>query len=96
MLNQVYDLLGSIASPTRSTPGCVVNSDSWQKIVNSAKEAQVNLCRALKGKSRSGGLYRTCRVTLEDLQALAKSSQSKPVVTIRSSATTTKSMNQQR
>jgi hypothetical protein len=90
VLNQVYGLSGSIASLTRSTPGCVVNSDSWQKIVNSAKEAQVNLCRALEGKWCSSGLYRTCTVMLQDLQALAKSSQSKPDVTIGPSTTTAK------
>jgi hypothetical protein len=38
VLPQVYDLLGTIANLTKSTSGCVVNSDSRQKIVNSAKD----------------------------------------------------------
>jgi hypothetical protein len=64
VLQQVYDLLGSIASLTKSTPDCVVNSDSWKNIVSNAKEARVNLCRALEGKSRYSALYGPYTVTL--------------------------------
>jgi hypothetical protein len=61
--NQVYDLLGMIARLTRSSPGWVVHSDNWRKVVNSAKEVQVNLCRTPEGKNHYNALYRTCTVT---------------------------------
>jgi hypothetical protein len=70
VLHQVYDLLGSIANLTKSSPDWVVNSDSWKNIVSSAKEARVNLCRALEDKSRYSTLYGTYTATLQDLQAL--------------------------
>jgi hypothetical protein len=74
----VYDLLGSIARLTKSTPECVVNRDSRKNIVSKAKEARVNLYRALKGKSRYISLYVAYTFRLQDLQALAKSSKSVP------------------
>jgi hypothetical protein len=93
VLNQVYEdnMLGPIASLTRSTPRCVVKSDSWQRIVISTKEALVNLCRALEGKRHCSALYGTYTARLQDIQALPKSSKSKPIVTVGPSATTAES-----
>jgi hypothetical protein len=89
VLHQVHDLLGSIASLTKSTPDPVVNSDSWKNIVSSALEARVNLCRALDGKSRYSALYGMYAILLQDLQALANPSKSNPAASNVPAATPT-------
>jgi hypothetical protein len=47
--NQVYDILGTIASLARSTPRQITNGASWQDIVQSAHEDRDSLCNALGG-----------------------------------------------
>jgi hypothetical protein len=59
MLNHVHELLGIIASVTRSTSDRVVKSVNRQKIVNRAKEDRVKLCRELDSESLYSALYGT-------------------------------------
>jgi hypothetical protein len=69
VLNQVYDILGTITSLARSTPRQITNSASWQAIVKNAHEDRKSLCNALGGKSLYSALYGTYTVALSELNS---------------------------
>jgi hypothetical protein len=69
-------LLCDIEDVAGYTPASVGDSDQWSSIVNTAEENQVNLCKALTGKTLFNALYCSYAVMLNELRALLKASSS--------------------
>jgi hypothetical protein len=71
-------VLGDIVSLAGCTPSNIGTCSEWSRIVDSAKESRIGLCKCLKGKSLFSALYGTYSVTLSDLKSVLQGSASKP------------------
>jgi hypothetical protein len=78
VLREVYKVLGDIVSLAGCTPANIGTCTEWSRIVDSAKESRIGLCKCLKGKNLFSALYDTYSVTLGDLKSVLQGSASKP------------------
>jgi hypothetical protein len=78
VLREVYKVMGDIVSLAGCTPANIGTCSEWSRIVDSAKESRIGLCKCLKGKSLFSALYGTNSVTLNDLKSVLQESASEP------------------
>jgi hypothetical protein len=78
VLRDVYKVLGDIVSLAGCTPANIGTCSEWTRIVDSAKESRIGLCKCLKRKNLFSALYGTYSVTLSDLKSVL---QGKPPAT---------------
>jgi hypothetical protein len=51
VLREVYKVLGDIVSLAECTPSNIGTCSEWSRIVDSAMESRIGLCKCLKGKN---------------------------------------------
>jgi hypothetical protein len=73
---QLFKVLCSIEDVAGYTPAVVGESTEWTAIVSAAEENRTNFCKALSGKTLFSALYGTYIVTLNDLKAILRTSNS--------------------